>query len=44
MGANVVGNPSVIPIMRWNIFWKENRGGTELYYPFKVTKVMYRNQ
>jgi hypothetical protein len=48
--ANMVGNPHVIPIMRWNIFWKEStssvNGGkeTKIYIPFKVTRVMYKNE
>lgn len=47
--ANVVGNSNVVPIMRWNIFWKEsinrvNGVETKSYSPFKVTKVMYKNE
>jgi hypothetical protein len=47
--ADVVGNPKVIPIMRWNIFWKEsinrvNGKETKSYSPFKVTRVMYKNE
>ena len=47
--ADVVGNPTVIPIMRWNIFWKEsinrvNGVETKSYSPFKVTRVMYKNE
>ncbi len=47
--ANVVKNPTVIPIMRWNIFWQESNyrvNGVEKksYSPFKVTRVMYKNE
>ncbi len=38
--ANVVGNPHVIPIMRWNIFWQ----GSGNLIPYKVTRVMYKNE
>lgn len=46
---DVVGNPMVTPIMRWNIFWKEsinrvNGVETKSYFPFKVTRVMYKNE
>lgn len=38
--ANMVGNPDVIPIMRWNIFWQ----GSGNLSPYKVTRVMYKNE
>ena len=38
--ADVVGNPKVIPIMRWNIFWQ----GSGNLIPYKVTRVLYKNE
>ena len=40
--ANKLDNPYVVPIMRWNIFWQ--RGSNGLYPPFKVTRVLYKNE